>query len=115
MSAGIFPPSLNTKAQGRAAGRVPSGDPAHARFNDCSHLTCKDTDSQRQSEVPETPQSLAKTLALEHVPVFGGWDRGEVRTHHMSKGNSILLVGLFLKKTKKTKKTTDLIYFLKYS
>ena len=66
--------------------------------------------TRKGSEVPETPQGLAKTLAPEHIPVFGGWDPGEVRTRLWWKGNSILLVGLFLKKKK-----TDLIYFLKYS
>ncbi|MXQ95714.1 hypothetical protein E5288_WYG018273 [Bos mutus] len=30
--------------------------------------------TRKGSEVPETPQGLAKTLAPEHVPVFGGWD-----------------------------------------
>ena len=40
--------------------------------------------TRRGREVPETPQGLAKTLAPEHVPVFGGWDRGEVRTRHAS-------------------------------
>lgn len=58
--------------------------------------------TRRGREVPETPQGLAKTLAPEHVPVFGGWDRGEVRTRHASKGNSVLLLGLFLKKKKLT-------------
>nr|XP_014334607.1 PREDICTED: histone deacetylase 11 [Bos mutus] len=32
--------------------------------------------TRKGSEVPETPQGLAKTLAPEHVPVFGGWDPG---------------------------------------
>ena len=112
LSTVIFPSSLTIKAQGRALGRVFSGGPAHAGFNDCSHPTRKNTGSNRQSRVPKIPQSLTKTLAPEHVPVFGGWD--EVRlepSKHPRATAFCLLVYFFKKNTKKT----DLIYFLKYS
>ena len=102
LSTVIFPSSLIIKAQGRALGRVFSGGPAHAGFNDCSHLTCEDSGSHRQSGVPEIPQSLTKTLAPEHVSVFGGWDevRSEPSTH--PRATAFCLLVYFLKKKKLT-------------
>ena len=97
LSTVIFPSSLNIKAQDRGIGKVFSRDPANARFYAHSYLTGKDTETQRRRvRCPMTSLCLTETLAPVHVPVFGGCDRGEVRTLHTPKDKSILLVGLII-------------------